>query len=65
MMSMGSLISSGRLKDLLSNWSIEKEFDTKLTQDILNIKFRDVKESLILATETLIDTGFIVDKRKK
>lgn len=46
-------------------WGLEKTFDNKETKDILGIEFIDPKQSTLDMAETLIDTGYIPDKRKK
>ena len=48
---------------MIPMWGIEKNFDNKETKEILDIDFIDPQKSTLDMADTLIDTGYIPDKR--
>ena len=46
-------------------WGMQQSFDNSKTREVLGIQFRDIKQSVIEMSVTLIETGYVPDKRKK
>jgi len=46
-------------------WNMEITFDSTAAKEVLGVEFTDLKKSAIEMTETLIETGYVVDNRKK
>jgi hypothetical protein len=46
-------------------WGLENTFDNTLSKNILKIEYLPIKEAVQEMADTLIDTGYIPDKRKK
>ena len=42
-------------------WGLEYKFDTTTTQNVLGIKFIDVKTATYAITDSLIENGYIPD----
>jgi len=64
---VGSLLSIflKELRVIMPMWGVEKTFKNDETKEILGIEFIDSKRSIQEMAETLIDTGYITDKRGK
>jgi len=48
-----------------SVWGKEPTFDNSKTKELLQIPFRDMRGSIQAMADTLIETGYIKDQRKK
>ena len=59
---IGSFFSSD-MAHIVKEWDRQLTFDTSDTTGTLQIEFRDIKTSLQEMAETLIECGYIPDKR--
>ena len=52
-------------KFTLENWNRVETWDTEDTKNILKINFTDVKKSIVEMAQSMIESGYIPDYRKK
>mmetsp|Transcript_12680 Transcript_12680/g.21339 ORF Transcript_12680/g.21339 Transcript_12680/m.21339 type:complete len:93 (-) Transcript_12680:110-388(-) len=53
------------LRFIMPMWGVEKNFKNDETRDTLGIEFIEYNKSIQDMAHTLIETGYIVDKRTK
>mmetsp|Transcript_6562 Transcript_6562/g.10548 ORF Transcript_6562/g.10548 Transcript_6562/m.10548 type:complete len:140 (-) Transcript_6562:49-468(-) len=53
------------MKLMVKMWNIDLEIDPIQTREVLGIEFTDLKKSILDMAESMIDCGYLPDKRKK